>query len=95
MSARRVATITEPGYHADGGGLYLRVPTSGTRGWIYRYQLQGRRRDMGLGRLDDASLAEARANPDYGKEKIAVIIKRDNGRPLSGSTVGRILKHLA
>lgn len=40
-------------------------------------------------------LAIRRANPAYGKEKIAVIIKRDHGRPLSVSTVGRILKHLA
>jgi len=60
LSARRVATITEPGMHADGGGLYLRVTASGTRGWIYRYQVAGRRRDMGLGRFGDVSLAQAR-----------------------------------
>jgi len=36
-----------------------------------------------------------RANPAYGKEKIAVIIKRDHGRAIGASTVGRILKHLA
>lgn len=71
LSARRVATITEPGYHADGGGLYLRVPTSGTRGWIYRYQIQGRRRDMGLGRLDDVSLAEARARAAEARGHVA------------------------
>lgn len=35
-----------------------------------------------------------RANPTYGKEKIAVILKRDHAHPLSKSTVGRILKHL-
>jgi transposase InsO family protein len=40
-------------------------------------------------------LAIRRANPAYGKEKIAVIIKRDHGRAISVSTVGRILKHLA
>ncbi len=36
-----------------------------------------------------------RANPAYGKEKIAIIINRDHGRAISASTVGRILKHLA
>ena len=35
-----------------------------------------------------------RENPTYGKEKIAVILKRDLGETLSQSTVGRILKHL-
>ena len=32
-----------------------------------------------------------RDNPTYGKEKIAVIINRDHGNPISASTVGRIL----
>lgn len=40
-------------------------------------------------------LTVRRANPAYGKEKIAVIVKRDHGRTISASTVGRILKHLA
>jgi integrase len=40
-----------PGFHADGGCLYLKVePTS--RRWIFRYQRGGRIRDMGLGSLE-------------------------------------------
>jgi transposase len=35
-----------------------------------------------------------RENPTYGKEKIAVILKRDHGQTISQSTVGRILKYL-
>lgn len=35
-----------------------------------------------------------RDNPTYGKEKIAVILKRDHTQTLSVSTVGRILTHL-
>jgi len=35
-----------------------------------------------------------RANPTYGKEKIAIILKRDHGQTISQSTVGRILKFL-
>jgi len=35
-----------------------------------------------------------RANPTYGKEKIAIILKRDHGQTISESTVGRILKFL-
>ena len=35
-----------------------------------------------------------RANPTYGKEKIAIILKRDHHQTISQSTVGRILKFL-
>jgi transposase len=35
-----------------------------------------------------------RADPTFGKDKIAVIIKRDFGKDISASTVGRILKVL-
>lgn len=35
-----------------------------------------------------------RENPTYGKQKIAIILKRDHGQIISESTVGRILKHL-
>jgi Fe2+ or Zn2+ uptake regulation protein len=35
-----------------------------------------------------------RANPTYGKEKIAIILSRDHGQTISQSTVGRILTFL-
>jgi integrase len=47
------------GMHSDGDGLYLQVTNTG-RSWIMRYQLSGRRREMGLGSLEDVSLAKAR-----------------------------------
>jgi len=60
LNDRRVRTHKKPGMLADGHGLYLRTTTNGVKGWIFRYQIDGRRRDMGLGSLDDVSLAEAR-----------------------------------
>lgn len=36
-----------------------------------------------------------RENPTYGKEKIAIILRRDHGQTMSESTVGRILKFLS
>ena len=51
---------TEPGMYADGGGLYLQVTASGAKSWIFRFQINGRRRDMGLGGVVDYSLSEAR-----------------------------------
>lgn len=35
-----------------------------------------------------------RENPTYGKEKIAIILKRDHGKTISQSTIGRILRFL-
>jgi integrase len=45
--------------YADGGGLYLQV-TEGGRSWIYRYMLNNRAREMGLGPLALYGLSEAR-----------------------------------
>ena len=50
-----------PGMHSDGDGLYLNVMPSGTRAWIYRYQLDGKRREIGLGGFPLVSLADARS----------------------------------
>ena len=49
LTARRVETA-QPGTYDDGRGLRLVVRPSGARSWILRYQLNGKRRDMGLGR---------------------------------------------
>jgi integrase len=46
--------------HTDGGGLYLQVTNGGARTWIYRFMLNRRAREMGLGPLHTISLAEAR-----------------------------------
>lgn len=48
------------GRHGDGLGLYLLVSNSGSKSWILRVQVNGRRRDIGLGSTDVLTLAEAR-----------------------------------
>lgn len=45
----------------DGGGLYLRVSRTAAKSWVFRFQRDGGRRDIGLGRYPDTSLAEAHA----------------------------------
>jgi integrase len=45
---------------SDGGGLMLEVRPTGAKLWMLRYQLAGRRRDMGLGGYPTISLKEAR-----------------------------------
>lgn len=60
LTALGVTSKKEPGYYADGGGLYLRVTPSGTKSWMFRYMLRGRAREMGLGSILDKPLAQAR-----------------------------------
>ncbi len=49
-----------PGTTGDGDGLYLQVARNGSPSWLYRFQLNGKRRNMGLGSCDLVTLAEAR-----------------------------------
>ncbi len=60
LSVLKIKSITEPGRHCDGGGLYLQISKGGARSWIFRYQIGGRVRDMGLGSTTVFGLADAR-----------------------------------
>jgi integrase len=69
LSAVEVTKAKGPAVLHDGGGLYLRVAAPrevrgvevpGAKSWVFRFQIDGKRRDMGLGPFPDISLAEAR-----------------------------------
>ncbi|MCA1934771.1 MAG: integrase arm-type DNA-binding domain-containing protein [Asticcacaulis sp.] len=68
----RALTVAEvkakpPGRYADGGGLYLLVKSSGARSWVFRFMLNGKGRDIGLGTAvgdGSISLANARRKAD-------------------------------
>ena len=77
LSAAFVRTAP-PGRHADGNGLYLFVQPSGTRSWIQRLVIRGRRRELGLGSVALVSLAEAREKA-LANRKLA----REGGDPLA------------
>ncbi|WP_377193603.1 tyrosine-type recombinase/integrase [Ruegeria meonggei] len=49
-----------PGKHCDGGGLYFIQRKDGGAQWVYRYSIYQRRKEMGLGSLQDVSLKQAR-----------------------------------
>ena len=59
LTARAVRSAA-PGKHHDLHGLILRVSPSGSRQWIWRGTVRGRRRDFGLGGFPYTSLTEAR-----------------------------------
>jgi integrase len=71
LTVRQVETKTA-GMWADGGGLYLRVTAAGARGWIYRYQIAGRRREMGVGPYPLVTLAEARQRAHDARKLVMV-----------------------
>lgn len=60
LNARTVQTISKPGMHADGDGLYLVVDAKGARRWSFIFQWEGRRKELGLGGLRSVGLADAR-----------------------------------
>jgi len=60
-----VKGLKEPGRYNDGGGLYLLIRKSGLKTWVFRYMIDGRSRDMGLGtvsRLNDIGAARELAD---------------------------------
>ncbi len=60
LNAVRAKSLTKPGRHADGNGLYLLIENSGAKRWMLRTIVSGKRCDIGLGSLQLVSLAEAR-----------------------------------
>lgn len=68
LSARTAATLTKPGRHADGNGLYLSISPDGSRRrWVFLFRWRepgesgaGKLREMGLGSTSSVSLAQAR-----------------------------------
>lgn len=60
LTDRGVRALREPGMHADGDGLYLRIDQTGARRWVLIFHRLGKRREMGLGGLSDVTLADAR-----------------------------------
>jgi hypothetical protein len=78
------------GRHVDGGGLMLVVRPTGKKSWLLRYQMNGVRRDMGLGSYPEVSLKEARQRTtdarrmiEAGADPIAARqAARKTGRPI-------------
>lgn len=58
----------KPGRHVDGKGLCLVVKPSGAKSWVLRVQVEGKRRDIGLGSTDMLTLAEAREKSAQGRK---------------------------
>ena len=70
LKAKQVENLSEPGTYEDGNGLRLVIRATGSKGWVLRYQINGKRREMGLGPFDDKSLAQAREEANDARKLI-------------------------
>ena len=78
LTVAKCKALQKPGRHGDGGGLYLGVKPGGGKSWYQRIVIRGKRREMGLGRFPDVSLAKARALAALNRATVA-----DGGDPLA------------
>ncbi len=60
LNAAQVRSLSVPGQYSDGNGLTLRVEASGSKHWVQRVTIHGKRRNLGLGGYPTVSLATAR-----------------------------------
>ena len=60
LTAAKVKGLSKPGMHGDGATLYLNIAAGGSKSWIQRIVIDGKRHDLGLGPYPVVGLAEAR-----------------------------------
>lgn len=60
LTVKSVQNLKEAGKYLDGSGLYLQITKAGVKSWIYRFDLNKKRREMGLGGVEILTLSEAR-----------------------------------
>ena len=79
LTVARVRSLAKPGRYAAGPTLYLNVAPGGTKSWIQRLTVNGKRRDLGLGGWPLVTLGEAR-DQAFENRRLA----RRGGDPLAG-----------
>jgi integrase len=92
LTARAAETISKPGRHSDGGGLYLSISAEGRRRWVFLFTWRGRLREAGLGSASKGGVslkaarekaAEGRALVEAGVDPIAEWNKADETEVLT------------
>jgi integrase len=71
LTIKRIARASQPGRYSDGRNLYLQVNANGAKSWLFRYELNGQERAMGLGPTADFTLKEARERANKARQLLA------------------------
>ena len=71
LSATIAKSLKDPGRYSDGGGLHLFISKLGSKSWVQRITIDGRRRDIGLGGFPSVSLALAREKAAENRAAVA------------------------
>ena len=78
LTDRQVRNLNTPGRYPDGATLYLVVWPSGSKSWVQRLTISGRRTDLGLGGYPAIALAQARRKAQENRS-----LARSGGNPIA------------
>ena len=59
LKYKQLLTLPKGKYH-DGKGLYVSISSQGRGKWSYRYRINNKSREMGLGTFPEVSIVDAR-----------------------------------
>ena len=70
LTAVSISSLSKPGLHADGAGLYLKVRSKGAKSWVFRFMRDGKPRYLGLGSAGTVKLAAARGLAGQARQQL-------------------------
>ncbi len=76
LTKAAIAKLSRRGFHHDGHGLYLAIAKGGSKSWLFRYQIDGKARAIGLGGYPRVSIDTAR--------ELAAVVRQDLARARLG-----------
>ena len=79
LTALKVKSLKDSGRYGDGQGLYFNIAPGGSKSWVQRIVVDGKRRDLGLGGYPKIGLADARAAANVNRQAV------QEGTPLESS----------
>jgi integrase len=97
LTALGISQAKRRGYYGDGGGLFLQVSPGGSKSWVFRYKVDGRLREMGLGPLHTIGLGKARQKALEYRQGLLAYRHGEEGaeHPLAARRAGRMKEKLA
>ena len=74
LNAKQLLSLSKDKYH-DGNGLYISFSSLGRGKWSFRYTINKKSREMGLGSFPDVSLLEARQYALHNKQLLGIKLR--------------------